>query len=179
MNWLKRIVKSLIVLAVILAAISLFLPRQVVVARTISIDAPASRIYPYVSNFKKFNEWSPWVTIDKNTRFEFSGPKQGKGAILKWRSDDQSVGTGMQEITDAVENESVKTALDFGDKGSATAFFKLREKDSSTDLTWSFETDAGYNPIMRWMGLMFDKWVGAEYERGLQRLKRLVETGKV
>ena len=33
----------------------------------------------------------------------------------------------------------------------------------------------GNNPMMRWMGLMFDKWVGADYETGLASLKELAE----
>jgi hypothetical protein len=35
----------------------------------------------------------------------------------------------------------------------------------------------GVNPVGRWMGLMMDRWVGADYERGLANLKALVEGG--
>jgi hypothetical protein len=31
--------------------------------------------------------------------------------------------------------------------------------------------------MMRWMGLMFDRWSGADYEDGLARLARQVEKG--
>ena len=30
--------------------------------------------------------------------------------------------------------------------------------------------------VGRYMGLMMDEWVGADYERGLERLKELAET---
>jgi len=42
---------------------------------------------------------------------------------------------------------------------------------------WGFATDMGMNPIARWMGLMMDRWVGADYQKGLARLKDLVEAG--
>ena len=33
----------------------------------------------------------------------------------------------------------------------------------------------GARPAGRWLGLMMDNWVGADYERGLSNLKALVE----
>jgi hypothetical protein len=33
----------------------------------------------------------------------------------------------------------------------------------------------GNNPIGRWMGLMLDGLVGADYERGLEQLRQTVE----
>ena len=33
----------------------------------------------------------------------------------------------------------------------------------------------GMNPVMRWMGLMIDGPIGADYERGLARLKNVAE----
>ena len=44
-----------------------------------------------------------------------------------------------------------------------------------TKITWGFDSDLGMNPIARWMGLMFDSWIGADYETGLANLKNLVE----
>jgi len=46
---------------------------------------------------------------------------------------------------------------------------------AGTRLTWGFVTDTGFNPMMRWMGVMLDDWVGADYEAGLARLKALAE----
>ena len=44
-----------------------------------------------------------------------------------------------------------------------------------TRATWSFDMDVGMNPLMRWMGLIIDGPIGADYERGLARLKELAE----
>ena len=59
--------------------------------------------------------------------------------------------------------------------GTADAVFSLEGFDGGTRITWGFTTDVGYNPMMRWMGLMFDKWIGADYEAGLASLKELAE----
>jgi len=37
--------------------------------------------------------------------------------------------------------------------------------------------DLGNNPIARYAGLMFDKWIGGDYEKGLARLKQVMEQG--
>jgi hypothetical protein len=42
-------------------------------------------------------------------------------------------------------------------------------------VTWGFDCDLGTNPIMRYVGLMFDQWIGADYEKGLAKLKEVME----
>ncbi|MGI9426807.1 MAG: SRPBCC family protein, partial [Hyphomicrobiaceae bacterium] len=90
---------------------------------------------------------------------------------VQWQSDLDSVGTGSQEITESVADQRIETALDFGQQGTATAGFDFRPSGEATVVTWRFKTDVGNNPIMRWMGLMFDTWVGEQYEKGLANLK--------
>ena len=42
---------------------------------------------------------------------------------------------------------------------------------------WGFDVELSRNPIERYFGLMFDSMIGADYERGLENLKKLVESG--
>ena len=62
-----------------------------------------------------------------------------------------------------------------GAQGTAVAGFTLEPEGEGTKVTWGFEADLGYNPVTRYMGLMFDSWIGADYEAGLASLKALVE----
>ena len=175
MRFLKRLALALLLLAALALLVSFFLPQQVFVARATLVETSADRIFPYVNNLKKFNEWSPWAAIDPNTQFVFSGPDQGVGAKMRWTSENPNVGSGSLEIVESVRDKLVRTGLDFGDQGEATASFKLEPKRDGTQVVWSFESDLGNNPIMRWMGLLFDRWIGAEYEKGLLRLKAVAE----
>ena len=61
--------------------------------------------------------------------------------------------------------------------GSANAKFVLAAKNGGTEVEWGFVSDMGMNPIGRWMGLMMDSWIGADYERGLSKLKEIAEAG--
>ncbi len=173
LKWLLGIVA---VLALIFIAGGFLLPRDVTVARSIEIDAPPEAVFPYVNSLKATEQWSPWLERDPNVQLTYNDVETGEGAAMEWVSDEPTVGNGKQEIIASTENESVRTALDFGDMGTAEAQFLLAEASGKTTVTWTLDTDMGAGPMGRWMGLMMDGWVGADYEAGLSNLKTLVES---
>lgn len=177
MRLLRNIVIGLVVLIAVLAAGAYLLPRNVVVERQITIDAAPEDVFEHISSLQAFTEWSPWQGRDPNMVVDFSGPEAGVGNVMVWQSDEPSVGNGRQEITALTENEEVRTALDFGDMGTADAWWLLAEAEGGTVITWGLDADMGNNPVGRWMGLMMDGLVGADYDAGLLNLKTLVEGG--
>jgi effector-binding domain-containing protein len=80
------------------------------------------------------------------------------------------------EIIAAKPNESLKLQLDFADMGRPTAEFHLAPAGTATKVTWSFDQSFEGSLIGRYFGLMMDSWVGKDYEKGLAKLKALVET---
>lgn len=177
MKFLLKTLKALVLLFVILVVVAFFLPERTAVSRSVEISAPPQAVYGRIDNFEAFNQWSPWAAIDPATRYTFSGPKSGQGAVMEWQSEHPNVGAGRQEIIAAEPGRSLTTRLEFGGQGNAEATFLLEPVASGTRVTWGFETRWGYNPIGRYMGLMMDKWVGGDYEKGLASLKTLVEGG--
>ncbi|MEX0287375.1 MAG: SRPBCC family protein [Paracoccaceae bacterium] len=175
-----RVVKWILAVVVVLAAVfvvgGMLLPRNVEVARSVEIDAPAEQVFPHVNSLKATQAWSPWLERDPDVKLTFEGPDTGVGSKMAWTSEEPTVGAGTQEITESVENKSVKTALDFGDMGTAVATFDLAAAGGKTTLTWGLNSDMGAGPVGRWMGLMMDSWVGGDYEKGLANLKTLVES---
>lgn len=175
MHPFARLGLGLVLLVGLLTAVSFALPKNITVARSQVINAPEADIFPYLNDYRKFNEWSPWATRDPKTVYSFSGPAQGKGARMSWQSDNPEVGSGSQEIIESKPNSYLKVALDFAGQGGGIADFTLAPSGAGTKVTWGFSTDTGNNPMMRWMGLMFDRWVGGDYEAGLTRLAELIE----
>lgn len=170
-----RVLAGLLVLVLILTAGAFLLPRRVPVARSIAIDAPPAEIFPHVNSMQAFSEWSPWGDLDPELVQTFSGPDAGVGNRMEWTSDDPAVGSGSQTISVSLPDERVETELDFGAMGMATAWFVLEPEGDATEVTWGLLADMGNNPVGRYMGLMMDRWVGADYERGLAKLKASVE----
>ena len=175
MRILKWLVGILLLLVVVLAVAGMFLPREISVSRSIEIDAPASEIFPHVNNLQATTPWSPWLHHDPETKLTFNDIPEGVGAAMEWESEHPSVGSGRMEVTESVPDEHLAVALDFGDMGTATATWDFEESGGTTTATWGMNADMGAGPVGRWMGLMMDKWVGDDYQRGLENLKALVE----
>jgi Polyketide cyclase / dehydrase and lipid transport len=175
MKLIKRVLLTLVVVIAALVAVSYLLPGQAVVSRSITVNAPADAVFPHVNSMQATEAWSPWLSRGPETKLTYSGPETGVGNTLSWASDHPQVGAGTQEIVESVENQLVRTELDFGPMGTATATFDLQTEGAGTTVTWGFRSELGMNPISRWMGLMMDDWVGGDYETGLANLKKLVE----
>ena len=173
MGFLKKFIIGLIGAVALFVVVAFLLPREVEVSRQTQINAPPEKVFAYVNDLKKFNEWSPWSQGDPNMKQTYSGPPSGVGQKVAW--DSTEFGAGTQEIVASEPNKLVRTALDFGDQGTANAAFSLEPMDGGTRVTWGFKTDLGNNPIGRWMGLMFESWIGSDYEKGLASLKALTE----
>jgi effector-binding domain-containing protein/uncharacterized protein YndB with AHSA1/START domain len=176
MHVLKRIALLLLALVALLTVIGFLLPRNVHVERATVIAAPRSTVFALVNSYRQFNKWSPWHDIDPNTQYSYEGPDIGVGAKMSWKADPRTVGSGSQEIVESRAPELVKTSLDFGGQGKATAQFHLAPEGGGTRIAWSMDADMGALPVGRYFGLMMDSIVGKDYERGLQGLKVLAES---
>lgn len=175
MSILKKILLGFLVLVVALVLIGFLLPSTAHVERSTTIEAPPATVFALVNSFRSFNKWSPWADRDPETEYLFEGPEIGVGARMSWSSENPQVGVGSQEITLSEPHSRVESQLDFGPQGTAQAFFALEPVEVGTRVTWGFDTDFRMNLISRYMGLMFDNWIGADYEAGLAKLKALAE----
>jgi carbon monoxide dehydrogenase subunit G len=150
------------------------LPGEAVVQRQITIAAPPEKVFAIIGNLKRFNEWSPWAELAPNIQYKFEGPETGVGQKMSWTSNHPDVGNGSQTIIAFEENKRMTTERDFGGMGKSVASMELAPVNGGTGVTWGFKTELR-GAMERWSGLMFDRWIGADYEKGLAKLKALVE----
>ena len=162
-------------LAAVLFIVSFLLPGHVHVERSITIAAEPAEVFNVVGDLHRSDEWSPWLERDPNAKIKIEGDP-GAGQKMSWASEHKNVGAGRQEVIGFVPNELMEVDLFFEGQGEAKAYFELTPVEGGSQLTWGFDTDLGMNPLMRYMGLMFDSWVGADYEKGLAKLKTVVES---
>jgi effector-binding domain-containing protein/uncharacterized protein YndB with AHSA1/START domain len=177
MKFLKWGGIALIAVIVIALAAGFFLPRDVQVERTIVIARPQAMVYTVVSDWRQFNEWSPWAELDPNAEYTYEGAAGEPGARMAWKGNDKA-GAGSQEIVEAEPYERVASRLVFGEsgeEGEALTSFTILEVDGGAEVTWAFEYKTGAMPWERYMGLMIGSFVGGDYEKGLEKLKTYVE----
>ncbi len=168
-TWLAGIA---IALAMVFIAGAYVVPGEIVVQRQITVRAPAEKVFAIIGDLKRFNEFSPWAEMDPQAKYTYSGPEKGPGQKMSWQS--AKLGNGSQTIVDYVESRRIASALDFGEMGKAQTSFELSPVGADTAVTWGFKTVLA-NPLERWMGLLYGRWIGADYEKGLAKLKVVAE----
>lgn len=174
MSILKKIVFGLLIVVVALLLIAFVLPAQSHVERRVTITATPAKVFAVLRDFQQFNQWSPWAAIDSNTQYTYSGPSGDVGSKYEWRGNN-SVGAGSQEITALTPDQEIKMHLIFEGQGDAQVAFRLNDEQGQTNVTWTFDSEHGMNPLNRWFGLMLDGMIGGDYEKGLSQLKTYVE----
>jgi len=172
---LKKLILVAVALAAVLALIGLVLPSRVVVTRTASIDAPREDVFAIVNGFVRFNQWSPWFELDPNATYVVEGPAAGVGAVLRWQGDPDAVGSGTLRIVESRAPELVTMEVSIGPVSGRRVQLALAEEGRGTRVTWSLDTEMGANPFARYAGLLFDWFIGRDFDKGLARLKELAE----
>ena len=176
MKWITRVVLILVVLAAVLAVAGLLLPRKVRVERSTVVNAPRSTLFALVNSFTLFNKWSPWFALDPQAKYVYTGPAIGVGARMSWVGDPGTMGSGSQEIVESHAYERVITSVDFGARGTSMLTFTISPAGQGMRVNWAMETDLGMNPVSRYFGILIDRMVGGDFERGLAGLKTLAES---
>lgn len=176
MKILKRILLIIAILLLLVAGIGLLLPSHVRVDRSTDIKADPNTVHAFVNNFDNWNSWSPWYELDTTAHYEFSGPHSGKGAVLSWTSTNKNVGSGSMTITESVAPDLIKQDLNFMENGVAKSEYQFKASASGTTVVWAMEVDMGFNPLLRIMGKFMDSMVGKDFEKGLAKLKSVIES---
>jgi len=176
MNIIKYFGIGVVILVSTFVIVGLFLPSEVHVERATVIDASVTTVFTLLNGFPLYNEWSPWAEMDSEAVYTYEGPAFGTGARMLWVSDKQQVGSGTQEITSSIPYSEILTFLDFGEQGTADAFYRLTPMEDGIRVVWGFDTDLGNNLIVRYVGLGMDGMVGPDFEKGLANLKTFAES---
>lgn len=180
---MKRLTRVLIwVFGIVggLMVIGAFLPYQVEVSRSISINAAPHKVYGILSDLKTYNDWMPWNQKDKEMKMTWGPQTAGKGAWYSWDSQMKDVGQGKLTIVTAVPDSLVATSLEFGGfDRPALANWTIHPDGGNSRVTWTMQTELGRNPLARWFGLFLDKMIGPDFENGLGQLKTKIENGSL
>jgi uncharacterized protein YndB with AHSA1/START domain len=180
MNILKWVIVSLLSLALLIIAIAFALPNAYSVSRTVTINAPAEKIYSLIAAPKQWKNWSVWNQRDPVMQMTFSGPDSGTGAGWDWQS--KSQGNGGMKFTSAKVHQKLDYELHFEGMGKPSTGSILLEPTTAgtssataTKVTWSMQGSTEGEFMMKLFAPFIDKMVGADFSEGLNNLKNLAE----
>ncbi len=145
--------------------------------RSAVIESPAEAIFPYISDLKLGVEWSPYERKDPNMKRTFSGPVVGVGQIEAFDGNSEA-GSGQLEVVNLVPNQSVQIRLTMTQPMPADnqVEYTLSPEGTGTRLSWAM---SGKIPFFgKIINLLIDceKMVTADFDIGIQNLKKLVES---
>jgi uncharacterized protein YndB with AHSA1/START domain len=173
---IKKIAIAVIVLIAALLVYAATRPSAFSVQRTTSIKATPEKIYPLISDFRKWGPWSPYEKKDPNMKRTYSGAASGKGSVYEWEGN-REVGKGSIEITEAVPPSRVVLKLDMIKpiEGHNVVEFTLQPLGGSTNVTWAMRGSHSFVGKLLSLFISMDKMIGADFETGLASLKAVAE----
>lgn len=174
---LRGLLLGIFVLITAAVVVGFLLPNSARLERSIVIERPPSTVFTVLNGFRHLKDWSPWTRMDPAMQGRAEGPTSGVGARYVWTSTQEQVGSGSQEIVESVPYERIAIRLVFsGMESSNLARFEITPQGEATKVVWSYETEFGSSLLGRYFGLMLERMIGPDYERGLAQLKAHVET---
>lgn len=176
---LKIILIVLAVVAVVVIALLIYAstrPDKFRVQRSITIKAPAEKIFPQVNDLCAQQAWSPWEAKDPAMQRTYSGAQSGVGAKYEWKGNKQ-VGHGRMEIVESVAPTRLVMKLDFLEPFPANnmAEYSLQPQGDSTIVTWAIYGPSPFMSKLMGIFMSFDTMIGKEFETGLAKLKAQME----
>lgn len=174
---LRKILIAAAGLVAVLFAVIALQPAAYSVTRSASINAPPAEVYGLISDFHKWEGWSPWTKLDPAIKTTFDGPVAAPGSIYKWAGNDQA-GEGQMTILEATPPGAVKIKLDFVKPfaSTSTTLFRIEGDGAASKVTWTMSGDNNFlsKAFCLFMGGM-DRMVGPDFEKGLAQMKALLE----
>jgi hypothetical protein len=167
-----------LVLVALVAALLLFAatrPDSFSVERRIVVQAPPEKIQPFIADFHRWADWSPWEGLDPAMKRTFGGPPAGVGATYAWQGN-KDVGSGRMEVQ-AVEPDKVRIQLDFIEpfEGHNMTDFMLAPKDGGTEVRWVMSGPAPFISKLIGVFVSMDAMIGKDFDKGLAQLKVAAE----
>jgi uncharacterized protein YndB with AHSA1/START domain len=174
--------KILLAIAIVIILLIIFIamqPGSFRIARSILISAPPQTVFNQITDFHKWDAWSPWLKMDPNVKQTYEGPSSGPGATYSW-SGNKKIGAGRMTITDTQTPDLIRIKLEFFQPFAATndTEFTFKPEANQTNLTWAM---TGQRPfMMKAFGLIMnmDKLVGNDFQKGLASIKQISESSK-
>ena len=161
---------ALLVIMVILWLLTLMLPSAVTVSNTALIDAGDSAVTAQITHLQNWPNWNPAyegrhistkIAVVKDTTYGWLTDSTGKSLKVAFT----------RPASNVIEVLFPEAS---GPKGSYE-FVLIAKGPARTQLTWNVNTNLGWYPWRKIVGIFLDKMTGPIYERAIQFLKKAAE----
>jgi hypothetical protein len=140
---------------------------------SILIEATPAKVHEVLNDFARFEDWSPFIAMDKSVTATISEKSFGPGAVYEYVG--KRIGKGRMEIISSGP-ERIRSTMTFFNKKTEVAKteYILEPMFEGTRVTWTL---AGERDLMGHLvgTLVFDKMMTKNFTDGLKVLKAIIE----
>lgn len=174
MKIIRIILIVLVVIVALFLVVAAFLPSNYRVERSTEIAKPVGVVFGVAVDYNHRLKWDPWMEKDSTAESTINVIEGFVGSTWEW--DGEWVGTGKLTIEEIVENKSIRSKLVFltPQTMESSVDWKFEPITEGTKVTWGNDGTLDY-PVGRYIGLLMDRMMGADFEKGLANLKKLSE----
>lgn len=142
---------------------------------TETIAASADDVYAVMNDFARFEEWSPFFTMDPTTQSVISDPAAGVGATYSYSA--KRMGSGKLTIEESERPHHIRVHINFGAPQPSVADidYDIVESNGSTTVTWRMTGKRGVGERLMVKILKMDQMMAKHFAEGLGYLKAVVE----
>lgn len=146
------------------------------VKRTIQIKKPPEEVVAFLSDFRNWPVWSPWLIMEPECEVTYQGEPGQIGAGYHWSG--SMVGEGRMTLTGRSDS-ALQIPLEFirPFRSKAQADFSITPWESGSRVTWTLDAKLPF--FMFFLKNTLELSLGMDYERGLKMLKCQMETGHI
>lgn len=176
MNLLRRLLWVIGIFILIVVIISLFLPSNLQMKKSIVIDADKDQIFNQINDLKNWKNWSAWSLKDESIYLDennYSKNTIGEGAIFTWMSNNEEVGEGELKILKS-NQEKIETEINIG-FSPINSQWLFNIANEGVEVEWITNIDFGFNPFSKFYGLFMGESMKKDYDLSLKRLKSYTE----
>jgi DNA gyrase inhibitor GyrI len=143
------------------------------VKKSILIDVSVEKAFEFVRDFHQWNHWSPWVIAEPDCELTYAED----GSSYAWNG--KIIGSGQMEVLEELPANMIQYKLSFLKPWKSTSDVSIlfTPKEEGVELTWTMNGSLPW--FMFFLKSMMTALIGMDYDRGLNMLKDLLETGEV
>ncbi len=173
---LLKIAAVVVLLLAAILIVAALRPDTLIIQRSITINAPAEKVFPLINDFHNWPRWAPQDNEDPSLVRTYSGSASGLGAISNWTGKGNS-GEGQIAITASQPSKSLTATADWVRpfRSHNQNEFLLEPAGTQTRVTWTWTAPNLFPMKLMSLVMNMDKMMGSHFESGLNRFKQAAE----
>ena len=143
------------------------------VRESLIMDVPADKAYACVADFRRWDDWSPWIMHEPNAPVKYDGQAGQAGSSMSW--DGKHIGAGTLTHAKLQQDKTIDSRIEFlrPFRSTATISWTFTPQQQGTEVAWTMKSKM---PILfRFMTKTMKKSIAADYRMGLLMLNRRLD----